>query len=50
MEKDNGELYINDDGDLLLAMENGKVYLLENIPDEVGNKVKVSLYNPEALH
>jgi hypothetical protein len=50
MENGNGELMIDEDGKLILAMEDGTLYTLEEIPDTVGNKVKVSISTPEVLH
>tara|TARA_R110000868_G_scaffold194204_4_gene439573 strand:- start:3087 stop:3239 length:153 start_codon:yes stop_codon:yes gene_type:complete len=50
MKQGNGELLIDEDGNLLLAMEDGTLYTLEEIPNEQGNKVKVSITEPGALH
>ena len=50
MQEGYGELLIDQDGNLMLAMEDGTLYTLEEIPDTVGNKVKVSISKPEALH
>jgi hypothetical protein len=50
MKEGNGELLVDENGNLLLAMEDGTVYTLEEIPDAQGNKVKVSITEPEVLH
>ena len=50
MQEGYGEFLIDQDGNLMLAMEDGTLYTLEEIPDTVGNKVKVSISKPEALH
>jgi hypothetical protein len=50
MQEGNGELLVDQDGNLILAMEDGTVYKLEEIPDAQGNKVKVSITEPEVLH
>ena len=50
MQQGNGELFTDQNGNLLLSMEDGTVYILEEIPNEQGNKVKVSIADPEVLH
>jgi hypothetical protein len=50
MQEGNGELMIDQDGRLILSMEDGTIYTLEEIPDAIGNKVKVSISEPETLH
>ena len=50
MKEGNGELFTDDNGNLLLSMEDGTAYILEEVPDALGNKVKVSMIEKEVLH